>query len=369
MLSLNGVHVSSQNGDINPSHLYSNYYRVYSGNINNELSDQKTINRHFQPSLNSTLLDNSDMRTLNQRIVIFNGQNLDSLMEILDHIYSRSKKIASYKKVVHNSRDIIVTGFYQKSKVNAIVNQIVSIYYNRNSSVLNAEYLYDEGLAIKLNSLFEFEVLQEIYADIYFLIVSNNVGIDEKSTISHYASQFGPLETFQIVCSSPCIYHCRYDSILSAFEAKKFSHVNIGGLQFIVKPTIIDLVQMFEKQETQNIWNYIKLFNPQLLDSEQWKKFGVLKNKRLATSLNLKNVPKENKINIEDIQNGFDNRTTIMIRNIPNQMTYNELKTIIDKSCQNLYDFLCMYPLYFNRKLIATNTILSFLFIFFYKFI
>lgn len=371
MLSLNGVNVLSQNGDNNATSTNSNYYNSnVLGNINNVLLNQnESITNNILPSFGALSLDSSNVRTLNQRVVVFNGESLDSLIEILENIYSKSKKIAAYKKVTYNSGDIIiVVGFYQKSKVNIIVNQILSIYCNRNSSILRVEYLYDERLAVKLNSLFEFEVLQEIYADIYFLIISNNASIDEKSTISQFAAQFGPIETFQIVCSSPWIYHCRYDSILSAFEAKKFSQVNIEGLQFITKPTIIEIVQLFKKEETQNIWNYVKLFNPQLLGNEQWKKFDILKNKRLATSLSLKNVPKENQINIEDINNGFDIRTTIMIRNIPNQMTYNELKTIIDKSCQKCYNFLCMYSLYFNRNLTTTNTLLTLIFNFSIKF-
>ena len=45
-------------------------------------------------------------------------------------------------------------------------------------------------------------------------------------------------------------------------------------------------------------------------------------------------------INIENIIKGVENRTTVMIRHIPNKYTYKNLQEEIDPVCKNKYDFL-----------------------------
>lgn len=47
-----------------------------------------------------------------------------------------------------------------------------------------------------------------------------------------------------------------------------------------------------------------------------------------------------NAVNLEDILNGFDQRSTIMIRNIPNRYNQSEFLKIIDTHFKGLYDFL-----------------------------
>ena len=45
-------------------------------------------------------------------------------------------------------------------------------------------------------------------------------------------------------------------------------------------------------------------------------------------------------INIENIMKGLDNRTTVMIRHIPNRYTYQNLEEEINLICKDKYDFL-----------------------------
>ena len=47
-----------------------------------------------------------------------------------------------------------------------------------------------------------------------------------------------------------------------------------------------------------------------------------------------------NVINVERIEGGIDVRTTIMVRNIPNEMSADELKAVVDKVCWGRYDFM-----------------------------
>ncbi|KAJ5415306.1 hypothetical protein N7465_004001 [Penicillium sp. CMV-2018d] len=48
----------------------------------------------------------------------------------------------------------------------------------------------------------------------------------------------------------------------------------------------------------------------------------------------------EHAINLDRIREGLDVRSTVMIRNIPNKITSEQLKSILDESCFGKYDFL-----------------------------
>jgi hypothetical protein len=49
-----------------------------------------------------------------------------------------------------------------------------------------------------------------------------------------------------------------------------------------------------------------------------------------------------NRIDVDRIQGGIDVRTTIMIRNIPNEMNFEQFKSVLDKVCFGRYDFVCL---------------------------
>jgi hypothetical protein len=52
-------------------------------------------------------------------------------------------------------------------------------------------------------------------------------------------------------------------------------------------------------------------------------------------------VPKSNVIDLKRIESGLDTRSTLMIRNIPNRVSQQDLKEYIDVTNKNTYDFLC----------------------------
>lgn len=51
-------------------------------------------------------------------------------------------------------------------------------------------------------------------------------------------------------------------------------------------------------------------------------------------------VSEKNQLNIANIENGLDTRTTVMIKNIPNKMSDRDLMTFIDRVCPRRIDFL-----------------------------
>ncbi|XP_004297487.1 PREDICTED: protein MEI2-like 1 [Fragaria vesca subsp. vesca] len=58
---------------------------------------------------------------------------------------------------------------------------------------------------------------------------------------------------------------------------------------------------------------------------------------------------KQYELDIERILRGDDNRTTLMIKNIPNKYTSKMLLAVIDESCRGIYDFIYL-PIDFKNK-------------------
>ncbi|XP_050376087.1 protein MEI2-like 1 isoform X2 [Argentina anserina] len=58
---------------------------------------------------------------------------------------------------------------------------------------------------------------------------------------------------------------------------------------------------------------------------------------------------KQYELNIERILRGDDNRTTLMIKNIPNKYTSKMLLAVIDENCRGIYDFIYL-PIDFKNK-------------------
>lgn len=59
-----------------------------------------------------------------------------------------------------------------------------------------------------------------------------------------------------------------------------------------------------------------------------------------TTAHNSVNVPGKNIIDLERIARGLDTRTTVMLRNIPNKVDQETLKSYIDETSRGLYNFL-----------------------------
>lgn len=54
-------------------------------------------------------------------------------------------------------------------------------------------------------------------------------------------------------------------------------------------------------------------------------------------------VPWSNVIDLSRVERGLDTRATLMIRNIPNRVSQQDLKEYIDVTSKKTYDFLCMW--------------------------
>ena len=94
------------------------------------------------------------------------------------------------------------------------------------------------------------------------------------------------------------------------------------------------------------IQNYQQILNQQ----------NIYKNNRIIPNFNQMNMIKnnnssnDNKIKIDDIIIGKEKRTTLMLRNIPNKYTLNNVVDEIDRSFWGKYDYINL-PIDYERKL------------------
>jgi len=95
-------------------------------------------------------------------------------------------------------------------------------------------------------------------------------------------------------------------------------------------------------QHPENSFNINNQINYHLSNNINYYNYNFQRNK----FKHRKNYATENNdhllyiINIEKIIKGIENRTTVMIRHIPNRYSYQNLQDEINLVCQNKYDFL-----------------------------
>lgn len=132
--------------------------------------------------------------------------------------------------------------------------------------------------------------------------------------------------------------YCNENSV-SNLNSQKLAHLQTA------EETHICQQQPQPQPQPQHITNEL-----QILNECEWRKYTQLKHRRLAAQpFAMITVPQENTIDIERIISGEEKRVTVMIRNIPNKVTHNELKEFIDVTSWGDYEFLYLRIDFENR--------------------
>ncbi|GME85432.1 unnamed protein product [Ambrosiozyma monospora] len=176
-----------------------------------------------------------------------------------------------------------------------------------------------------------------------------------------HLSKFGCLNEFHQLDNSPSVYKCTFYDIRAAFEAKKVSNITIKDSKFVIYATLIEVYEQLNvkrsnglnrslslqtdvRSRRMSIWLNTpeSLIEPSSVNTcannilmnatqDEWRKYQQLKHRRLASlPFGTPSIPEENKIVIENIENGIDNRKTLMIRNIPNKIKHQELEDFVN---------------------------------------
>lgn len=66
-------------------------------------------------------------------------------------------------------------------------------------------------------------------------------------------------------------------------------------------------------------------------------------------------IPEQNVVDISRIESGLDKRNTLLIRNIPNRVDFQDLKGTLDAVIKGEYEFLCKYSVKFIFIFIFAN--------------
>ncbi|GMG55828.1 unnamed protein product [Ambrosiozyma monospora] len=346
----NGVAATTTNYNLNIDNgrkLLSPAMPIISPNNNN--------NRNI---LNSNILKNGPIIS---RVVLFECADLDSLAETIKN-FPNNSEISSYKIVRLLGTPLMVVGWFDTRKIALHIQQLMLMFLSTTGMALAYKTIDDENTLNLIISEPEFKFLENSYATIYIYhnILSGFELSFEQDCYMHL-SKFGCLNEFHQLDNSPSVYKCTFYDIRAAFEAKKVSNITVKDSKFVIYATLIEVYEQMNvkrsnglnrslslqtdvRSRRMSIWlNTPESFiepssvntcaNNILMNATQdeWRKYQQLKHRRLASlPFGTPSIPEENKIVIENIETGIDNRKTLMIRNIPNKIKHQELEEFVN---------------------------------------
>ncbi len=251
--------------------------------------------------------------------------------------------------VFNDSRD--------KEKADFILRRIIMPYSGHNNQ--NNNRRFEETKECKEdNGLF--------FSSFNTNIINNNNNVNNNSN-NNTTNNFDVLyEPESSLSSFPIIYqYMKKDDEIELkddydmnFNKSKESHINKPSIQSDLKN---DLINNKENQDTINIeQNNDKAFlnvksynNKKTIENSIKHTFPSDINKNKYTGIKQRNTPIEERakyvINLEKIINEKDQRTTLMIKNIPRNIMQSFLMDIINKKFEGLFNFFYL-PIDFIKK-------------------
>ncbi|KAH3663769.1 hypothetical protein OGAPHI_005172 [Ogataea philodendri] len=287
---------------------------------------------------------------LNSRIVLFRCSRIATLSAIIRD-WSNLKDVLAYRPLDLKNETVLAVGWLDDRKVPFQTRQLQTLFKHVTGEMLQPFFITDKQTLHAVLAHYEFRFLANEYADVYVACETAELSVQFCSSLLAYLSKFGSIDNFEMAAHPPQVIKCCFHDVRSAFDARKACDSFVGKVRVRVKGSLEEACKLpgpaspvlepglqvvnwmtgdFQRRE-QTTFD---------LDTDE-KKYHHLKHRRLASSTAGPSfVPSENKIDIAKIRSGQDQRTTLMIRNVPNKINHNELKEYIDLTSKNLYDFL-----------------------------
>lgn len=195
--------------------------------------------------------------------------------------------------------------------------------------VTNSHPIYKSLYAIKSMHIF-----LHSFETVYLFSTSFICHLPETQTsVTKVIQNFGRMHSIEFDPVLNC-YKCTLANIRTAFTICKFHHFNTQSFEFYACHTPIEAKNLRSKLIYRSlkteINNLTKLHVKRNIDSKEI----------IPTNSSLTLTKISSDICIAKIRAGEDNRMTILIRNIPNQIKYQQLKKVIDTVSHEKYSNL-----------------------------
>lgn len=173
-------------------------------------------------------------------------------------------------------------------------------------------------------------------------------------------SLFCSLYLFEPLQGTLNVYKCRFHDIRKSFLIRRLNHFEVGTSVITVSGTLVELYENANKCPIlSQTGQQINLSSPETsinIDRQEWSRYQNLKHRRLASMpFRTYSIPEQNVVDISRIESGLDKRNTLLIRNIPNRVDFQDLKGTLDAVIKGEYEFLCKYSVKFIFIFIFAN--------------
>lgn len=285
------------------------------------------------------------------RILTATCKDLKKLIYLIQ-LYIDPLNIIGARQVSIGKTQFLVIGWFDLRNISSNVSTLKLIANNEGLNDLEFDYIKNDLTFNHVTNTHNFRFLEDVYDTIYIAVDNKlpNLNINQfQNDLYFQLIKNGAVNSMKQIDSIVGCFKVRFYDIRVTFELQKMSYIKVGSLRANIYSTLVDLFESILKKNCleQSLSNDLKL-NPQqsglpALNESEWKKYMQLKHRRLASlPFSMCSVPQENKIDISKIKSNEEKRATLMIRNIPNKVTHNELKEYIDVTSWGDYEFLCV---------------------------
>lgn len=348
----------------------------------------KTDNSHVNHLNEKLSLENIDLSftTLNSpaecsRVLHFGNISINFDLNVFQNICAQYGDIAIMKceAATLNSLSVIVGWFDLRNAIEAFQHISADIFSKASVFITDIHYMFDEANAMLLQNS-ELQYLRQDSAVIYISWEIIEGEATTRADLLDRLTAFGDVLTLELVeiYKGHRIFKCAFFDIRALKTTEQlFDNNTLNGAKVSAKHEIslihanINLEQQRSLRQkhyrsadelngfdtrsrvlrASKPYNTLKTFSKTSRGYEDAfnqvrDQLDMLENNFVSLRglrslrVTVASVPIKSAIDLVRIAKGYDTRTTIMIRNIPNKIGQAALKSFIDASNENTYDFL-----------------------------
>lgn len=267
-------------------------------------------------------------------------------LKYLVQLYIDPMTILGTRRIIAKRKEMLVIGWFDLRTIMNDINNLKRIACNEGLKDLEFKFVEDETTFMEVINTHNFRYLEDCYDTVY--VTAGNKFISNlcqfQKELYFQLSKNGSIHSMDQIGSNGVCFKVRFYDIRIAFEIQRRKYTRAAGVKVKIYGTLVELFEDNVKWDAKMLADgtMSELRGVPQLSEAEWKKFMHMKHRRLASPFSIGKIPQENNIIIDKIARGEETRVTVMIRNIPNQVTHEQLKDFIDFTSWGCYEFLCM---------------------------
>lgn len=292
-------------------------------------------NTKINPVIDSPTLEDAKFRN-SSHILLITCYDIKEVIRVIQSTLNLSDFVL---EVLPNSNNKLLICWYDSKLTLTHCTALKKRFKLNREIIINLEFLGPTHPMYEWLSLIpKLMIFTGNHQTIYFVgndLKSTNLNEIQLTRFTEGMTKIGCIEKIEFIQESSC-FKCTFENIKTALTLCKIKYLTISEIQYQVFSNLSEINQTVTWNTNTVIPNnstIVNVFNKN--NSFNMPYNSIVSNKEVSNVLQL-----DNNINISDIKSGQDERLSLMIRNIPNRMTHNELENYIHATSYGKYDFL-----------------------------